>query len=298
MQNTEPGDAFSFTRISTYFECPRKYQYRYIEKRPETFTAVELYLGEVIHSTLHWLYDVQRMRKTVGSGHLLDVFAHMWSQGLTSSIRVVKRNESMETHRGNGLAMLSSHYHDVFLKDRRDTVGLEQDFALRLGQRHEYVGVIDRLARDHTGTLHVVDFKTTGRPPKQLDEENALQNRSYGVATIAKYTVDRVNLEYQYLRTSGTLTETFTRADARTATTVIVRRIDEIQKIKEFFPKPSVLCEWCGYSTICPQRASGSRTRATPRCPLCGASLAWRKGRGGSFLGCSRFPFCRYSRNP
>ena len=37
--------------------------------------------------------------------------------------------------------------------------------------------------------------------------------------------------------------------------------------------------------------------KAYKRCPYCGSELVKRTGRFGDFLGCSRFPKCKYTNN-
>ncbi|MDR0651110.1 MAG: PD-(D/E)XK nuclease family protein [Candidatus Peribacteria bacterium] len=49
---------FSFSQVSTYLQCPRKYQYRYLDKlTTKAFeTTYELLLGSLVHQALERLY--------------------------------------------------------------------------------------------------------------------------------------------------------------------------------------------------------------------------------------------------
>jgi ATP-dependent helicase/DNAse subunit B len=49
---------YSFSQISTYRQCPRKYQFHYLDRlKTKTFeTTYELLLGSLVHQSLEWLY--------------------------------------------------------------------------------------------------------------------------------------------------------------------------------------------------------------------------------------------------
>jgi ATP-dependent helicase/DNAse subunit B len=49
---------FSFSQVATYLQCPRKYQYHYLDKlKTKAFeTTYELLLGSLVHQTLERLY--------------------------------------------------------------------------------------------------------------------------------------------------------------------------------------------------------------------------------------------------
>jgi ATP-dependent helicase/DNAse subunit B len=50
---------FSFSQVSSYLQCPRKYQFHYLNqlKAKEFETSYELLLGSLVHQTLEWLYQ-------------------------------------------------------------------------------------------------------------------------------------------------------------------------------------------------------------------------------------------------
>jgi ATP-dependent helicase/DNAse subunit B len=50
---------FSFSQVSTYQQCPRKYQYHYLDKlkSKEFETSYELLLGSLVHTSLEWRYQ-------------------------------------------------------------------------------------------------------------------------------------------------------------------------------------------------------------------------------------------------
>jgi len=49
---------YSFSQINLYEQCPRKYQYRYLDQLERAFeTSPDLILGTSVHGALEWLYQ-------------------------------------------------------------------------------------------------------------------------------------------------------------------------------------------------------------------------------------------------
>jgi RecB family exonuclease len=199
--------------------------------------------------------------------------------------------------------MVSDHYRAFFLKDRRKSLGIEDSFEVALGDGSRYTGVIDRLALDPDKTLHVIDYKTTSRPPTVHGEAQRLQIRSYGMGSLMLRGGRKVRLSYQYLRNGAEFTETLDRSSAERTAGALVERIGSVQRATHYPARPSALCGWCGYREECSDSGYAHRADSTDRgrgsgCPRCGGRLRERQGRFGAFLGCGNYPECRYTRNP
>ncbi|MBP7570564.1 MAG: topoisomerase DNA-binding C4 zinc finger domain-containing protein [Acidobacteria bacterium] len=292
---------YSFSRITTFSECPLKYKLAYLDRRSPTFTPVEFFVGNVVHGALRWLYEQGCRGARPTPAELTATYLERWQQGSSTPIRVVKANDSLEAERAAGLDMLQRHHREVFQADRLATLALEEKFTITLAGQYRYTGVVDRLAQDGTGTLHLIDFKTTGRPPLFLDEKTALQLRSYALGMFASRPVTSLCLSYQYLRTSATLSENYAESQVSQTTGRIVGMIEEATRATSFPAQRSGLCPWCGYSDYCAVATPGAtnhrREASGNACPLCGAALARRHGRRGPFIGCTTYPRCRYTRD-
>jgi hypothetical protein len=67
-------------------------------------------------------------------------------------------------------------------------------------------------------------------------------------------------------------------------------------------PPPTPGCDWCAYAATMkegklPTPPAPAAPVAGVSCPKCGSPMKQRNGKNGSFLGCSRFPDCRGTRN-
>lgn len=297
---------FSFSAISTFQNCPRSFKFRYIEKLPEAFTTIEAYMGTCVHETLEWAYTQRQQGYESNIDMVMEQFRGSWNKEIASPLKVVKEDKCKEDYYLQGKQFLVYYFQKIFPHDRSETLFLEHTFqvVLEIGERQvHYRGIIDRIARLPDGTLRIIDYKT-GKVGHPLD---TLQLPSYAMY-IFQHNIDpRVELCYEDLKEQRTDTVLVTRKDIRHVKEQLVNEIKTILNTPEdnFAARPSTLCLWCGYNTVCPSvYAPSSQIEPAPGetrsnipgvCPQCQGRLQQRNGRFGSFLGCSNYPECRYT---
>ena len=68
--------AYSFSQTQTFVQCPRKYQYKYIDKikEKEFESSPDLILGHSVHATLERLYNQINIFKIPSQEELLVKF--------------------------------------------------------------------------------------------------------------------------------------------------------------------------------------------------------------------------------
>jgi ATP-dependent helicase/DNAse subunit B len=67
---------YSFSQTQTFIQCPRKYQYKYVDKikEKEFESSPDLILGHSVHSVLEWLYNQINVFKIPSKDQLLIKF--------------------------------------------------------------------------------------------------------------------------------------------------------------------------------------------------------------------------------
>lgn len=60
MPPSELPSMTSASQLSTYATCPRRYAYRYVERRAPERRALGLALGSAVHSALQWWFEMRR----------------------------------------------------------------------------------------------------------------------------------------------------------------------------------------------------------------------------------------------
>lgn len=296
--------SFSFSAISSFKNCPLAFKYRYIEKLPEAFNTIEAHMGSSVHEALEWAYTKRQEGYEPTVQEALEQYSHSFNSGDFENIKIVKADKVKQDYYNDGRQFLISFFERVFPHDRSTTIYLEHQFTIKMDDEIAYRGVIDRIAKSEDGTILVIDYKT-GRVGNPL-ETNQLP--SYALY-IFQHNIDaEVRLCYEDLREKRSMCATFSRKDARKVKEALLSDIHEIRstKVEDFVAKPSMLCRWCGYNTIC----ESAQLNGAPKkmvadangeyqevCPKCGGQMRERKGKFGTFMGCVNFPECRYTRD-
>ena len=302
------GVAFSHTKISMFQKCPKAYEYKHIQKMKELFSSIELHLGKCVHAALEQAYALKDRGQPVSVDSIIGEFKAAWHSSKLEVAKVVKSGRSKNDYYGEALQMLRSFYRRVLLSDNSETLELEKRFTIELHDGIVYQGVIDRLSRQADGELRITDYKTgkTVADPS-IDDQLA----SYALWVLEEFNENMIEACYEDLRNGETKTGIILRNQVPTIAGNILSDIVTVLQAKDFPASPSILCEWCGFNPICDEAhlpITGEDTgRSSPIekesydhpsiCPECGMDLEEREGRYGTFIGCTDFPHCRYTRN-
>ena len=89
----ELEQVYSYSRLTTHAECPRKYRLKYLDRVKESFRSIEAHLGHAVHAALAWLYTTRESAFGPDRRSLLDKFDAEWSNGLDDGIKLIRRDD-------------------------------------------------------------------------------------------------------------------------------------------------------------------------------------------------------------
>lgn len=116
-------------------------------------------------------------------------------------------------------------------------------------------GYVDRLDVANSGEVRIIDYKT-GKAPRPGWEDKALfQLRVYAFIYWRNFEVIPKLLQLIYLGSSQILRNSPTESDLLLTEKTLLRIANEISSAIEndrWTPKPSRLCDWCSFKSICP----------------------------------------------
>lgn len=272
----KPPLVLSYSQISTYQQCPKKYRYQYIEKRP-TRPSPDLDFGSSIHNTLrdfHQNYDTKQEPLDT----LLGLYEKNWL------IKGYRNKEEEERFKREGREMLKGYYEKNRL-DPNKSLFLEEAFKVRIGD-YEVMGRIDRIDELPDGGWEIIDYKAGKRMvdegklagdlhPTDIDESHQLS--LYYLACREKFKKVPQKLSLYYLRYNEKRSATRT-PEQITALEKIIQKIGHNIEAERFEPKKGPLCGWCDFKEICPAfkvisdakerlRLSYSKMSMFQRCP-------------------------------
>ncbi len=257
------GDKFSFSRMTTFEQCPRRYRYRYLDGVKDAFRSVEAFMGQQAHATIEWLYNERQAGTDRSAEEAVGQYCSVWDAGLSKGgapVKVIRQGTAMESYRRMGAEMVTDFHRDRFASDDLVTVAMEKHFVVRLDGGTLFQGFIDRLARDDRGLLHIIDYKTGKRVPSRFEGKDADQLEAYGVAVFDEEEGDEIELALEYLRTGRRVDKRLRREQTPAIARRLEARVETAVAATVFPPSPGPLCDWCGYNDVC--EASGEGRRA------------------------------------
>jgi putative RecB family exonuclease len=245
----------SYSALETFKQCPQKYKFESIDKirQPKSREAV---FGTLIHSSLKYLFTANPLFPSLD-----EVIAH-FRNGWSESEMPDLTEEEKQAYLEQGEALLRRFY----AKNQPwnyNVVDMETRFELVLDDpktktQHTLAGIIDRIDKPTDTEYEIIDYKTSRKMKAQDALANDLQLSLYHVALLNRWphiNPQAVTLSLYYVKHNEKLSSK--RAVEQTAHTKeailnTIRDIETRTASGEFPPRPSALCDWCGYKNMCP----------------------------------------------
>jgi putative RecB family exonuclease len=293
---------YSHSRISSFENCPKQFEFRYVQKIESETESIEAFVGKRVHEVLERLYLFSGRGMLPGVEKVVDRYQKLWEEAYDPErVRIVREGASLDFYRALGERCVRGYYVRHYPFDEGETLGLEKRVVFPLDDAGEYrmQGIIDRITRARDGAIEVHDYKTGARVPSQrsLDEDRQLALYQIGLAR--EYGEDTpFRLVWHYVAKDVTRTSSRSRDALEGLRRATIARIDEIRTASAYPARKSALCGWCEYRAICPAFAdeqaavaptkaaattTAKATAATPNGPApTGPEPSGREPGGGS----------------
>ena len=250
------GTLYSHSRLSSFENCPKQFEFRYILKVPRETESVEAFVGKRVHEILERLYLFVGRGQIPGVEKVVDRYHKLWEETWDPErVRIVREGTPLAFYRELGERCLRGYYARHYPFDEDETLGIEKRVVFPLDEAGEYrmQGIIDRISRARDGTIEVHDYKTGARVPSQqrLDEDRQLALYQIGLAR--EYGDDvPYRLVWHFVARNQIRTSTRTPEELAVLREKTIERIDEIRRTTVFPPRKIALCNWCEYKPLCP----------------------------------------------
>src|SRR5512135_2406013 len=237
---------YSYTQISHYLTCPRRYRHRYLDGWQEKDTRASLLFGRVFEKALAALFR----RDDPGA-----VLFREWNQYQHSDLNY-SGNGTWNLLLQQGIQLLERFVQDDRVRIRQPRRNLQIKFTRTLPNGNDFVAYVDAIGQ-LDGTRCLLEWNTTAsRYPEEpdgllaLDPQLVCYSWMTGISEVAQVVFVRKRLvEVQYLRT--TITE-----DQRQEFAALLE--DTVQQIDSgrFLPHsgirfPQNPCLSCAYVGLC-----------------------------------------------
>jgi len=183
LQTLRDQPHLSASAVQDYLDCGMRYRLSRIERKPPECVHDSLVFGSVIHRALKLFHRERMIGNHLDTEDLLRGFEQFWREDAEDrpEIRWME-GACFESLLEHGRALLSV-YHEHVPRDGFRVVAVEEPFSLSVeGIPVPLIGVIDLVEEDSSGTIVVVDFKTTARACSTEEVNRSMQLTLYGMA--------------------------------------------------------------------------------------------------------------------
>jgi hypothetical protein len=235
---------YSYTQISQYLNCPRRYRYRYLDGWKEKDTRAAMLFGRVFEQALSAYFR----RDDPGA-----VLFREWAAYKDSQLEY-SNGTTWDRMLQQGIQLLDRFAQDDRIRIRQPRKNLQVKFTRSLPNGNDFVAYIDAIGH-LDGTRCLLEWKTTsGRYPEEpqgllmLDPQLVCYSWITGISDVAQVVFVRRRLvEIQYFRTAITEEQ---RAEFGQLVEDTVRRIEAAQFLPHSgvrFPQnPCTSCPYVG----------------------------------------------------
>lgn len=257
-------EKFSFSQLAAFSTCPLQYKFAFVLKIPASTDKASLIFGRVLHNTLYnFLLPVLSERKKmqgelfvddqeehnkkgaaklITEKRLLEIYEEFWQADGYSS------KKEREDYKKKGLDALRKFWTAYSANPPQEIIFLEKRFSFKIAG-DVIKGAIDRIDKHADGSLEIVDYKT-GKTKTKLDYSEKRQLILYQLFIEEFLGVKVGALSYYYLESGEKFTFVATEKDMTRLRLEVSAEIAAIKK-RDFSPKPSPMCGFCDFNSIC-----------------------------------------------
>jgi PD-(D/E)XK nuclease superfamily len=237
---------YSYSQISAYLVCPRRYRHRYLDGWQEKDTRAAMLFGRAFERALAAYF----LRQDAAA-----VLFHEWQACQNQGLHFTK-GDTWDRMLQQGIMLLDRFCQDDRVCIRQPRRNLQIKFTRTLSAKNDFVAYVDAIGK-LDGTRCLVEWKTTSsRYPEEpdgllaLDPQLVCYSWMTGISEVAQVVFVRKRLvEVQYLRT------TITNEQRTEFGQLVENTIGSIQSA-QFLPHsgirfPQNPCSTCPYIGLC-----------------------------------------------
>ena len=262
---------YSFSQINLYNQCPKKYQFRYIDWLEREFeTSPDLILWTSVHGALEWLYQQISIMNMPIKADVLWKFHQLWNDSIAEAGEklIYKWDQHEDDYLRRWEKYLESYY-DKYAPFK-DTIVVATESMMNFtldndpnSDNKQFRWIIDRLDKDAEGNFIINDYKTNKKLPPEGDDEYREQLILYAHGVQQKYWKYLKNIKARILYLHFDITDEW-EISQESIDNVVAKYTWDINKIessrfdynmwvKNAFPtNQNPYCKYCEYQNVCP----------------------------------------------
>lgn len=249
-------------------KCPYKYFKEYVEepKSKPAFESIELGLGSYFHYHVEEHFKHIQIRENsfirkndiINTDDMVNKFkmSFIWEGKLREPYKIVSNKYTLEQYLER-LKRFGKNFNDFIISKLISHEIIKIEGSIELGvDDYKVRGKYDLITKTKKGEYFLWDWKTGAMPSPKYFKEFYIQKAQLGIYAIwmkNKYKTSTISGNAVFLRDYDydVLSENFTEDIEKNVLDYLINWRKEMNKTKEYPPITSMLCDWCGWNTVC-----------------------------------------------
>ena len=264
---------YSFSQIGLYEQCPKKYQFKYLDKYESEFVAsYDTVLWNSVHSTLEWLYKEVNVFRIPTEEDVLAKFREIWDSNVAKEWEIqAKWTDTVDVYLERWRAYLEEYYEKYAPFDWTKVIWTELQLTFKVLKEWEewewrsFRWFVDRLDKQWEDVFIINDYKTNKYLPPEDNDHYREQLTLYALWVKQKYWKYIKSIKARLFYLHFNIIDEWEITDDLLEPIIekYSKFVDEIEKKKaqyennpddkNIFPTLwNKFCQYCEFQNVCP----------------------------------------------